>query len=61
LGCGANFARQLAAINNTGYKFANVSIVHLTQPAASDSRYQFNDPDHDHANHADLKRQQQFD
>jgi hypothetical protein len=26
LGCGANFAKQLIAINNTGYKFATVHI-----------------------------------
>jgi hypothetical protein len=62
LGCGANLAKQLAAINNTGRKLANISIIHLTEPAAGDSRYQLkHDPDHDHANHAELKQQQQFD
>jgi hypothetical protein len=57
LGFSANLAKQLAAINNTGRKFANVSIVHLTQPTTGDSRFQLNhDPDHYDPNHPDLKQ-----
>jgi hypothetical protein len=57
LGCGANLAKQLAAIHNTGRKLANVSIVHLTQPTTGDSRCQLNDNADNHdPNHADLKR-----
>jgi hypothetical protein len=57
LGCGANFAKQLATINNTGRKLTNVSIVHLTQPTTGDSRCQLNyDSDHHDPDHADLKR-----
>ena len=63
MGCGTNLA-QHAAVDNTGHKLAtiHISIINLTQPATSDSRYQFNhDADHDHANHSDLKQQQHFD
>jgi hypothetical protein len=63
MGRGANLA-QHAAVDNTGYKFATVhiSIINLTQPATRYSRYQLDhDPDHDHANHSDLKQQQHFD
>jgi hypothetical protein len=58
LGRGANLAKQLAAINNTGRELTNVSIVDLiTQPAASDATYQLNhDPDHHDPKHADLDR-----
>jgi hypothetical protein len=60
MGRGANLA-QHAAVDNTGHKLATVhiSIINFTQPA---TRYQFDDhPDHDHANHPDLKQQQHVD
>lgn len=62
MGRGADLA-QHAAVDNTRHKLATVnsSIINFTQPATRYSRYQLNhDSDHDHANHADLKRQRHF-
>jgi hypothetical protein len=54
LGCGANFTKQLAAINNAGCKLAaiHITIIFITQPAAVELNY---DSDHDDTNHGNFK------